>query len=128
MEQQEPGYFEQTEAMLRQYVNDRILLLKLKASQQSAKLAAQVFVLMIMVLLGLLVLLFLSLTAAYYFADLTGSLLYGFGIVAGFYLLLLIIVLLVRKKYLSPYLTNMVIRIILDKTHDDESVDTNQPN
>jgi hypothetical protein len=128
MEQQDPGYFEQTEAMLRQYVNDRILLLKLKASQQSARLTSQVLVLMIVVLLGLFVLLFLSLMAAYYFADLTGSLFYGFGIVTGFYLLLLIIILMVRKKYLSPYLINMVIRIILDKTPDDESVDTKQPN
>lgn len=49
--------------------------------------------------------------AGYFFAELTGSLFYGFSIVAGIYLLLLILVLVFRKNYIGPFLVNMLIRL-----------------
>jgi len=121
MEQKEPEYFDKTEAMLRQYIGDRMLLFKLKASEQSAKLTALIFIGTTILLLAFFLLLFVSIMAGYYFADLTGSLFYGFGIVTAFYLLLLVVLLLVRKKHLQPYIINMVIRKIFEKSPDDES-------
>lgn len=128
MPEKEPGYFEQTEAMLRQYLNDRLLLFKLKASEQSARVSAQVVVIIILVLLGFFALFFVSIMAGYLFAEWTGSLFYGFSIVTGIYILLLIIVLAVRKKYLVPYLTDTVIRIIFDQNpqDDDDEPETGQ--
>lgn len=128
MPEKEPGYFEQTEAMLRQYLNDRLLLFKLKASEQSARVSARVVVMVILVLLGFFTLFFVSIMAGYLFAEWTGSLFYGFSIVTGIYILLLILVLAVRKKYLVPYLTDMVIRIIFDQNpqDDDDEPETGQ--
>lgn len=124
MEPKEPEYFDKTEAMLRQYIGGRMLLFKLKATEQSAKLTALIFIGTTILLLAFFLLLFVSIMAGYYFANLTGSLFYGFGIVTAFYLLLLVVLLLVRKKHLQPYITNMVIRKIFEKSPDDE-INTN---
>ncbi|ULQ52616.1 phage holin family protein [Flavihumibacter fluvii] len=128
MEQQDPGYFEKAETMLRQYIGDRMLLFKLQASEKSARLTAVLVIGLILLMLGFFLLLFISIMAGYYFAELTGSLFYGFGIVTAFYLLVMIIILLVRKKHLQPYITNMVIRNIFDKSTDDENITKDQSN
>ena len=128
MEQQDPGYFEKAETMLRQYIGDRMLLFKLQASEKSARLTAVLVIGLILLILGFFLLLFISIMAGYYFAELTGSLFYGFGIVTAFYLLVMIIILLVRKKHLQPYITNMVIRNIFDKSTDDENITKDQSN
>jgi hypothetical protein len=128
MEKQDQGYFEKTETMLRQYIGDRMLLFKLKATEQSARLTSVIIVGVVLLFLGFFMLFFISIMAGYYFAELTGSLFYGFGIVTAFYLVLLAIVLLLRKKHLQPYITNMVIRNVFEKTTDDENIAKDQPN
>ena len=71
-------------------------------------------------LLAFFVLLFFSIMAGYYFATLTGSMFSGFGIVAGFYLALLLILVLTRKR-IEKNITNTVIRILFAKNTDDEA-------
>ena len=128
MDKQEPAYFEKTETMLRQYIGDKMLLFKLRASEQSARVSAILMIGVILVLVGFFLLFFISIMAGYYFAELTGSLFYGFGIITGFYFLVGVIILLVRKKHLQPYLTNMVIKMIFDKSNDDEEVTSGESN
>jgi hypothetical protein len=122
----EPDYFDKTEALLRRYIGDRLLLFKLKATAQYARLASILFIGMAMLLLGFFMLLFLSIMAGYYFGELTGSLFYGFGIITLFYLILLVAILSTRKKYLQPYLTNMVIRMVFDKSEQQENGNENE--
>lgn len=128
MENQEPGYFDKTESMLRQYIGDRLLLFKLKASEQSARLSAILVIGIVLLLIGFFLMFFISIMAGYYFAEITGSLFYGFGIVTAFYLLIFVIILLLRKKHLQPYLTNMVIKMIFDKSADNENVTEDKSN
>lgn len=128
MDKQEPAYFEKTETMLRQYIGDKMLLFKLRASEQSARVSAMLMIGVILVLVGFFLLFFISIMAGYYFAELTGSLFYGFGIITAFYFLVGVIILLVRKKHLQPYLTNMVIKMIFDKSNDDEEVTSGESN
>lgn len=119
MEQQEPNYFEKTEQLVRQYIDDRALLFKLTATEKTARLAAAFVIFLVISLVGFLLLLFLSILAGYLFSQWTGSYLYGFGIVALIYLVLLVLVLSLRKRYLDPFITNTVVRIFFDKTADD---------
>lgn len=128
MDKQEPAYFEKTETMLRQYIGDKMLLFKLRASEQSARVSAMLMIGVILVLVGFFLLFFISIMAGYYFAELTGSLFYGFGIITAFYFLVGVIILLLRKKHLQPYLTNMVIKMIFDKSSDDEEVTSGESN
>lgn len=71
------------------------------------------------VLIFTLVALCLSLMAGYYFAQLLNSYFYGFAVVAGFYLLMLILVLALRGK-LATFITNKVIEAIFNRTAEKE--------
>ncbi len=123
--EKEPEYFEQLEAEIRRYIDDRVLLVKLKATEKAAQLGSLVLILLLLAGLAFFVLFFISLMAGYFFAEWTGSLFYGFSIVAGIYLLLLVLVLSFRKKYMGPFLVNLLIRVFLDKksASDDEHED-----
>lgn len=114
------GFFEETQSLVAEYVNNRIELIKLQAAEKSARLVALIFTGFTMALIFFFVLLFVSMMAAYYLAGITGSLFAGFGIVAGFYVLVFALVLLLRKKY-DRYISDMVIRIFFDATEDNNN-------
>lgn len=120
MEKHEAGYFEKTELLVQHYIQNRLTLLKLKGTEKIAKLVSVMAIFIFVLLLVFLILLFISIMGGYYFAELTGSLFIGFGIVSGIYLFLLLLVLLVRKKYLDPFITDTVVRILMDKTAEHE--------
>ena len=57
--------------------------------------------------------------AGYFFADITGSLYVGFGIVSAFYIGLFILIIKLRKNVIEKYIINAVIKTFMDKTDDD---------
>jgi len=61
--------------------------------------------------------------AGYYFAAITGSLYLGFGIVCGFYVLLLLFMIFAGKKILHTFITNTVIETIFDQTADNDETE-----
>ena len=120
-----PGFFEETEEMVERYVKDRMLLFKLQATEKAANLVALMVSGIVIGMIGFFILMFLSIMAGYYFAELTGSLFYGFGIITLVYIVLLIILVALRKKILHNFVANTVVRIIFDKqTDEDESNST----
>lgn len=114
------SFFTESRKELEQYVQDRLLLIKLQGTDKLAKLVAVLFSIVLMAILGGLIIMFLSIMAGYYFADLTGSLYKGFGIVAGFYLLALLVLLLLRKRY-EKKIINTVIGIVFDNPTDEKN-------
>jgi hypothetical protein len=76
-----------------------------------------------MALLCFFILLFLSMTAGYFLAHITGSLFTGFGIVAIFYVVLAFVVLYLRKRFLDKYISNTVVKIFFESTEDDDDTD-----
>ena len=118
-----PGFLEETQDLLEEYVNNRLQLLKLQTAEKSAKLISFVFVALAIALLFFFILLFISIMAGYYFAEKTGSQVYGFGIVACFYILLLLVVLLLRKKLVDKYISDKVIKIFFEPTENDDEAD-----
>lgn len=119
MEETKEDFFTESRKELEQYVQDRMLLLKLQATEKTAKLVAMLFSGLLISLLSLFLLLFLSIMAGYYFGKVTGSLYAGFGLVAAFYLLLLILVIVTRKRY-AKKIIDAVIQVFFDKDDDDE--------
>ncbi|MCM5527483.1 phage holin family protein [Parasegetibacter sp. NRK P23] len=115
-----PGFFEETEEMVEKYVQDRMLLFKLQATEKAANLVALMVSGIVIGMIGFFILMFLSIMAGYYFAELTGSLFYGFGIITLVYIVLLIILVLLRKKILHNFVANTVVRIIFDKQTDED--------
>ncbi|MES2372545.1 MAG: phage holin family protein [Bacteroidota bacterium] len=119
MEVKNDNFFTESRKELEQYIQDRLLLLKLQATEKTARLVALLFVVLMISLLGFFVLIFLSVMAGIYFSTTTNNLYTGFGIVTGFYLVLLLVFLLFRK-WISRQVINTVIRIFFDKNDEDE--------
>lgn len=119
MEESRNNFFTESRKELEQYVRDRIWLLKLQAGEKAARLTAVLLSGLLIGLLAVLILFFVSIMAGYFFTDLTGSFYIGFGIVAGFYLLALV-VLILSRKWVNKKIMDSLIRIFFTKTADDE--------
>ena len=121
--EKEPDYFIESKEKIKQYIQDRLLLLKLDMVEKTSKLVSVMFIGLLLTILSFFIILFLSFMAGYYFASLTNSLYLGFSIVCGFYLLLLVFIIVAGKRMLHTYITNTVIETIFDQTADNEEED-----
>ncbi len=126
MEEKKPGFFEDTQDLLEEYISNRLQLIKMQTSEKSAKLVSLVFAGLVIALLAFFILLFISIMAGYYFSELTHSQFYGFGIVAAFYIVLLVLVLYLRKRFLDKYISDLVVRIFFESS-DDNDDNENKP-
>ena len=121
----ETNFFVASKIALEKYIEDRILLLKLQSAGKIAKLTSLMFIGFIIMNISFFIVLFLGIMAGYYFASVTGSLYWGFGIVAAIYIFILIALVLFGKNSLSKAIANLVIKILLDqKNEDDDKINT----
>lgn len=118
--QTQEDFFKESKEELRQYLQNRIWLLKLQAGEKTAQVTALVVTLLVIGLFAFFVLLFLSIMAGYYFSERLQSQYLGFGMVAGFYTLLLLLLLLARKKIMAR-LADIVIVRLFEKNEDPEN-------
>jgi Putative Actinobacterial Holin-X, holin superfamily III len=65
--------------------------------------------------IGLCILLFISFAGAWWLGDVTNSRALGFLLIAGFYLLIIFVLVLMRKKVISPFIRNTLIRKIYEE-------------
>lgn len=119
--EKEEQFFTASKKQVQQYVQDRLLLMKLQAVEKTSQLAGKLFSALIIGVLAFFILLFLSIMAGYLFADLTGSLYIGFGIVAAVYIILLIVILTLRKTLIEKKVINEIIDTVFDKTAENEN-------
>jgi len=117
MQNENENYFEETYELLKKYSDDRILLLKIQAAQKTGKLISKLVFISISALLLFFLLFFVSIMLGYFFADLTGSLFYGFSIVAGMYLLLFLLFLLLFKNVISKRIMDMIALIFFENNN-----------
>ncbi|HTJ12176.1 MAG TPA: phage holin family protein [Dinghuibacter sp.] len=125
MEERKERFFAETEELIERYIKDRLLLIRIDAAEKGAKLAAHFVTGMLLAVLFFFIIMFLSIMAGYYFSEVTGSQFYGFGIIAGFYVLVFAVLLAIRKRYIFPFLINLVIKTVFDQNNDEED---GQPN
>ena len=108
--EQESNFFTDTINQLKQYINDRLTLVKLQSIEKISTLAASIAAGVTLALLGLFFLIFLSITLGFLFASWLESNTAGFGIVAGIYLLLIIIIVVFGKKIFGNLITKKIIQ------------------
>ena len=121
MEREETSFFEESRQHLEGYIQDRLLLLKLQTAEKTARLAGVLFTGVVLALLSFFVLLFLSIMGGYFFASLTGSLYWGFGIIAFFYLLLLTLVVKFRKVLIEKWVADTIIKIFFEREKEENN-------
>lgn len=117
------NFFAETKKLLEQYVQDRILLIKLEASKKAAATSAAIANGVILGLLAFFALTFVSITLGFVFSELTGSFILGFGIVSAIYVLLIVIAIKARK-WLTKKVANAVISSIYSKKKEDKDDDS----
>ena len=108
------NFFADTKKEVGDYLENRILLIKLQAASKSSGLIAKLSIVLILGLLGFCVLFFLSIVGGYFFADITGSLYIGYGIITLIYILCFVIVYSRRQKMVNT-IRNLIIKVLFDK-------------
>jgi len=106
----ESNFFTDTINLLKQHISDRITLIKLQSIEKVSTLAASIAAGVTLAVLGLSFLIFFSITLGFLFASWLDSNTAGFGIVAGIYLLLIIIIVVFGKKIFGNLITKKIIQ------------------
>lgn len=117
-EQSDSNFFTDTIDLLKQYVGDRITLVKLQSIEKISTVSASIASGVTLAVLGLFFLIFFSITLGFLFAYWLDSNIAGFGIVAGIYLLLIIIVVVFGKKIFGNLITKKIIQNSFKKKDD----------
>jgi len=127
MEENKGDFFEDTQKLLTNYVDDRILLLKIQAAEKTGKFASTMINVLVIALIFFFVVLFFSVVGALYFSEVLGSYLRGFGVMLGIYVGVLIIYLILSKLFISKKIMNSAIKMFFDPskaeqelTHEDD--------
>lgn len=114
MEENKGDFFEDTQKLLTNYVDDRILLLKIQAAEKTGKFASTMINVLVIALIFFFVVLFFSVVGALYFSELLGSYLKGFGMMLAIYVAVLIIYLILNKVFISKKIMNSAIKLFFD--------------
>ena len=123
MPEKEEDYFDRTYEVIKDYTEDRLLLLKIQAAKKTGKLISKLIFIAVSAMLLFFLLLFVSMMLGYYFAELTGSLFAGFSIVAGIYFVLFLLFVLLFRNFISVRIMDMVTDIFFENNEggdDDE--------
>jgi hypothetical protein len=105
---------------IQEYIEIKLDLLKLQTAESISKIISGAAVAVIIILFLTLILFFLSFAAGYFMATLLNSNELGFLCVAGFYLLLMVIILIFRKKIIDRPVIKSVVKIFFPKAGSDE--------
>ena len=112
---EEQDFFKDTKQKLQQYIQQRILLLRLQATDKVSRIASAVITSVLILVVGLFLLVFASIAAGLWLASITGSLVAGFGIVALFYFLVFLFIIIFLRKMLQNLFINKLIRLLHKK-------------
>lgn len=103
----------------KEYINNWKKLSRLVLIERISSILSGFIVDLIMVILGLMVFFFLSISLAFYLADITGSTSLGFLITSGIYLLVIVVIALLKTK-IENKLINLSIRKFLKKWNESD--------
>lgn len=106
---------------VKEYINTRVELTKLHLAEKTSMVLSNMIAVTIVVLLFLFVIVFGSIAGAWAISEWIGKSYSGFLIVAGFYLLLGIIVWVARDKLIRFPIMNAIIKQLQKKDEDDDS-------
>ena len=88
---------------------------KLDATEKMTVILSAILIVTVLLLLGSIVLLFLTFALAYYLGDVLGSLSLGFGLISAFILLLTVIFNLNRNRMVIQPMARFMTKLILTK-------------
>ncbi len=109
------GKTEQLTDSLKKYLNTNLELIKLQTTERSSVIFSSLISRLFVGLAGVSFVFFLSLGMGFYLNTFFENFHTGFAIVAGFYFLLCLILILIRKKFVEAPIRDKIIRTVLNK-------------
>jgi cell division protein FtsL len=119
MESNQENYFDETYELVKKYTDDRLLLIKIQSAKKTAKLTSKVIYIFIASILLFFAMMFLGFMLAYYFAEKLNSNFYGFSVVAGIYIGIFLLFMILYKVYFSDKIKNMVTKVFFENDSND---------
>ncbi|MGI6074039.1 MAG: phage holin family protein [Fermentimonas sp.] len=113
--------FEQMRDDVNNYINNTLQLGKLEAYDKLSLGSATMIFGFAFAAVAVIALFFILLTVGFYLAELLGSYWQGFAIVAGFSILVLLVLLLLKKS-IKLHITNSVVSFLMKKDDDDVQI------
>jgi hypothetical protein len=108
---------------VKEYIDTKIDIIKLKAINQGGAAVSNVIVGVALAFLGIFIIMFLSFSAAYAISTATEKPYLGFLIVAGFYILLAVLVVVLKDKLLTmPIINSLLEKFYYKNSEKKESV------
>jgi hypothetical protein len=111
---EEPTVIESLVEHVETYTRATVDLAKLHVVQKGSDILANIAVTIVLIVLSALVLVFISIGAALWIGELLGSAYYGFFIVAGFYLVLALLIYLMRDRIVKKPISDSIIDHFID--------------
>lgn len=93
-----------------EYIETYVTLNILKATEKAAGVASQGITGLLLAVFGFFFLLLINIGVGYWIGQKLNNMLAGFAIIAGFYGLLMILLIAMRKNVLLPFLRNLIIK------------------
>jgi len=105
---------------IQDYINTRILLLRLEVSERFAKALATLYTKVVLLMLFGIFFFFASIAIGFIVGEELRSLPMGFGIVAAFYFVLALIFTLFSKSLLETPFMNRIINVLFESKEDED--------
>ncbi len=122
LEKEKQSFFEEAKTQVENYLEDRLLLLKLQATEKMAKVASRLYIMLAIGLLLFIVLMIVTVIVGYFLAFLTDNFIVGFGIVALLYIVAIFILYFLHKKFLGKYVMDRVIQLMFDNKDETDAI------
>ena len=108
------GFFVETKEMVEQYVEDRLLLLKLQTTEKVAKASSFIFIAVAVGFVSLILFMIISFIIGYYLSQAVGSYPAGFAILAGIYVVLIFVLLYMNKRFIARKISDTVVKFTFE--------------
>src|SRR3954452_9723927 len=108
------GFFVQVKEMIEDYVDDRVLLLRLQATEKAAKVTSTLFIGAVVAFISLVLFMIISFIAGYYLSQAVDSYPGGFAILAGIYVLLIFILVFIHRRVTGKMIVDSIIKFSFD--------------
>ncbi|RPD38405.1 hypothetical protein [Chitinophaga barathri] len=120
MEDNFSNYFTETGKVAREYLETRLDLIKLQAAGKLSKALGLFFSLIMAFLLFFFVVVFLGMVLGFWIGEKTGSMALGFSCAAGFFIVLLLVMIFFRKGLIQRPLANMLAAELIEEIEEME--------
>jgi hypothetical protein len=115
MENDKPGFFAEVKDVTEKYIQDRLLLFKLDASERVAGVVSKVYIIVPVAFLLFFIMALVTFLAGYYLSVWLGGYWIGFGILLLIYIIALFTLLSLHKKRLKKLVADKVVESIFSE-------------